>query len=133
MPVAARISIASEDEDGERDLRAASCPVSSSPKGVPYSSVLAERREIAAKLAAAKAGKSTSRGPKREHGWSSTSADDTASRGTKSSVGSTSGKERRMSPRALMRKYRAKVKPRTYLYTVFGLVSKLRGFCTHND
>jgi hypothetical protein len=118
----ARIAVASGREDEERDLRAASCPAGSTPKGVPYSSVLAERREIAAKLAAAKAGKSSSRGPKREHGWSSTSADDAASRG-KSSVGSTSSRrQRRMSPRALMRKYRAKVKPRTYLYTIFGLV-----------
>jgi hypothetical protein len=129
----ARISVASGREEEERDLRAASCPASSSPKGVPYSSVLAERREIAAKLAAAKAGKSTSRGPKREHGWSSTSADDTASRGTKSSAGSTSGKERSMSPRALMRKYRAKVKPRTYLYTVFGLVCSSNNTSTQSN
>jgi hypothetical protein len=128
----ARISVTSESE-GERDLRAASCPIGNSPKAVPYSSVLAERREIAAKLAAAKAGRSNSKGPKNQH-WSSTSNDDTASRGTKSSAGGTSsGKERRLSPRALMRKYRAKVKPRTYLYSVFGLVSTLNRVCSHSE
>eukprot|EP00953_Heterococcus_sp_UTEX-ZZ885_P038336 19680-Heterococcus_DN1.PRE.1 len=76
---------------------------------------------MAARLAAA--AKVSSKGPQREHGWSSTSADDTASRGTKSSIGSTASKLRKMSPRALMRKYRSKIKPRTYLYSVFGLVS----------
>eukprot|EP00953_Heterococcus_sp_UTEX-ZZ885_P038523 19770-Heterococcus_DN1.PRE.1 len=37
-PNEARISVASGREEEERDLRAASCPVGSSPKGVPYSS-----------------------------------------------------------------------------------------------
>jgi hypothetical protein len=116
------VSVSCIEDDGgvqeSRDLRAASSPT----KGVPYSSVLASRREMAARLAAA--AKVCSKGPQREHGWSSTSADDTQSRGTKSSIGSTASKLRKMSPRALMRKYRSKIKPRTYLYSVFGLVSR---------
>jgi hypothetical protein len=115
-----KVSVSCTEDDGGvqecRDLRAASAPT----KGVPYSSVLASRREMAARSAAA--AKISSKGPQKEHGWSSTSAEDTQSRG-KSSIGSTASKLRKMSPRALMRKYRSKIKPRTYLYFVFGLVS----------
>jgi hypothetical protein len=129
MPV--RISILAEDDHNHDhdDLRSTLSDASIS-KAVPFSSVLAERREAAAKLAAAKAG--SLRAAKRERGWGSTSADDTASRGTRSSIGSPRcRKGRNPSPRALMRKYRAKVKPRTYLYSVFGLVSNLCTISSH--
>ena len=121
MPV--RISVASEGEEEEtRDLRASSSP-NSPTKALPYSSILAGRREEAARAAAAKARPTSSRGPsRREHGWSSTSLEDTQSR-TKSSLGNSTNKIRKLSPRALMRKYRSKMKPRTFLLLVFASVS----------
>jgi hypothetical protein len=126
MPV--RISVASEgDDEKPRDLRASSGPPSPVAKAaVPFSKILAARRDEVARSAAAKSNRPTSRGPsQREHGWSSTSLEDTQLRGgTKSSQGTNStNRIRKLSPRALMRKYRSRMKPRTFLLLVFASVS----------
>ena len=96
---------------------------------VPYSQVLAARREEAAKAvkSAAAARKAAS---KRSIGWcSTTDGDETASASQSRSSAGPGGKVKGLSAKAVLRRYRAKVKPRTWLYGVFFIVSSVALSC----
>ena len=105
-------------EEDVRDMRAASCPVSPS-KVIPYSQIQAARREEAARQQGKIAAKKSSQ---HAHGWSSTDGDDASTSISRSSTGP--GGKKVPSARATLRKFRAKIKPRTWLYSVFALVRR---------
>eukprot|EP00611_Tribonema_gayanum_P004132 TRINITY_DN13326_c0_g1_i1.p1 TRINITY_DN13326_c0_g1~~TRINITY_DN13326_c0_g1_i1.p1 ORF type:complete len:940 (-),score=218.52 TRINITY_DN13326_c0_g1_i1:433-3252(-) len=104
-----------DDIAEERNARAATAPISpttKSPERVPYSEILKARKAAAA--ATAKAAHASN------HRWSGTTSE--SNEGASSATGPGVGGGRKLTPRQLLKKYKAKIKPRTYLYTLFAFV-----------
>jgi hypothetical protein len=127
-----------DDLDVPRNLRAATSPVvggtapsspygtggSSGSTGMPYSAVLAQRKADAQKAATRQKVSKTSR-----HGWTDTTSTDEGTNASSNitSVGNKS--DTKLNAKQLMRKYKSRVKPRTWLYLTFLIVSLPQHAC----